>query len=336
MDLGYTGAAIYLHVVIDHQSTQRFYIGQTSNLAARLQKYHMNFRHRRKEPSLHYYAIDHSIDDYYVTLAYIPDPEGHKHLGVSSPILFRNLLEMWCCLMFRTLSNIHLNEFLPPDINIRDRETEHLNLQVPLEHDRPYDWAKTRDALRDSPDPLRRKYYLDCLKRYYHKDPTVLEYERLIEEHCKGRDAPSTPRRTSSNSALLSPPPSNINQADQRPGLRYFNEVYAMTPSSTRSRAVTNSAMHSLGQNTSVDQLKTGPDATDWAKRKRQSFDETPSKPPRGTDAKRMCYSNSDSTEATNDDGIQQMFVSKLNFSKDLEGLSSQDFDYLGSSQEET
>lgn len=338
-DLRYPSAAIYLHIIIDHYSTKRFYVGQANNLAERL-KEHMNFRYRRTNQSLHYHALEQSRDDYFITLAYTPSAESNKPPGVSPQLLFRNLLEMWCCLMLRTLSKNHLIEFLPPDIEIDDRETEHLNVRLPLEQGNLFSWPELRDVLRDSPDPLRRGYYLYRITRYRQTDPKVLEYNHLIEERCRKLDAPSTPGRTPLQPTTPSPPPSTIDQAHQKSGLGDVKEVYPITPSSIRSQTVVNSATHSVGENAVADQSSIGCETkiANEEKRKWQSFEDTPSKPPRGKDAKRMCYEGSDSENLVDVDSIQQPSISKLDYNKDLDNLDIEryykDFDYTGLSQE--
>lgn len=338
-ELRYPSAAIYLHIIIDHYSTERFYVGQANNLAERL-KEHMNFRYRRMNQSLHYHALEQSRDDYFITLAYTPNSESNKRPGVSSQPLFRNLLEMWCCLMLRTLSKNHLIEFLPPDIEISDRETEHLNVRLPLEQDDPFSWPEWRDMLRDSPDPLRREYYLYLIKKYHQTDLKVLEYKDLMEKRCRKLDALSTPGRTLLQPATPSLPPSTIDRAHQKSGLGDVKGVYPITPSSIRSQAVVNSATHGVDENAVVDQSSIGCETkiANEVKRKWQSLEDTPSKPPRGKDAKRMCCEGSDSNNPIDVDGIQQPSISKLDYNKDLDNLDVEryykDFDYTGLSQE--
>lgn len=343
-DSGYSGEAIYLHVIIDHQDIRRFYVGQTSNLANRLQKCHMDFRHRRNRPSLHYYAMDHSREDYYVTLAYIPNQEGCEQLGVYSPQrLFQNIVEMWCSLMLRTLSEKYLDEFLPPDIKQRDKESEYLNallplnVRLPLAQDTRPDWAELREVLLNSRDHLCRKYYLETLKRRYSKDLTVLKYERLIKERYKKLDTPPTPSRTPSGFTLPSTPPGKSNQVHQRPGLGDINGAHPITPPSTIHRAVTDSVGHIVGPNTGVDppQIGYGARGTNEAKRKRKGFEETPSKPPRGEDAKRMRFLDTNSKQAIGDGSIQQTTVRELDFTKDVGGWSLDDVIFSWSSQED-
>jgi len=290
--------------------------------------------------SLHYYALEQSRDDHFITLAYTPSSESNKPPGVSPQLLFRNLLEMWCCLMLRTLSKNHLIEFLPPDIEINDRETEHLNVRLPLEQGNLFSWPEWRDVLRDSPDPLRRGYHLDSITRYYQTDPKVLEYKHLIEQRCRKRDALSTPGHTPLQPTTPSLPPSTIDRAHQKSGLGDVKEVYPITPSSIKSQAVVNSATHSVDENAVANQSSTGcgTKIANEIKRKWQSFEDTPSKPPRGKDAKRMCYEGSDSKNLIDVDSIRQPSISKLDYNKDLDNPDVEryykDLDYTGLSQE--
>ena len=89
-----------------------------------------------------------------------------------------------------------------------------------------------------------------------------------------------------------------------------------------------------------VNQLSIGceTEIANEVKRKWQSSEDTPSKPPRVKDAKRMCYKGSDSKNLIDVDGIQQPSISKLDYNKDLDNLDIEryykDFDYTGLSQE--
>jgi hypothetical protein len=113
----------------------------------------------------------------------------HDAFSSEEGQLLLNLQEMWMSLVFQTLRGFHLDEFLPPGSN-KLWAGNHLNVSIPLWqsftaipnaetkggslafkeylcHKDPAvrHWAEdARDAfndLRNSPDPLLRRYYLD-------------------------------------------------------------------------------------------------------------------------------------------------------------------------------
>ncbi|OCL11756.1 hypothetical protein AOQ84DRAFT_437478 [Glonium stellatum] len=309
----------------------------------------MDFRHRKEHPSLHYYALNHSDDDYYVTLAYVPKREPFGDPELSSDPLFLNLLEMWCCLMFRTLSKRYLIEFLPPDSEIKDRETEHLNIRLPLEQNTPPDWPMIQDVLRNSPDPLYKKYHLDGLMRYYRNDSVLLEYNRLIEKRCMELDKlsathryksrikkhrmdlgkPSAPSRGPPSPILPRLPLAGISQARRGPRVGDTNGVYAVTPASTVPRAVADSAKHYVGQDAAVNRSQTGyrTRIQRKAKRKWECVEETPSSPPRGQAVNRMYYLNSDYEQGEPSRGVKRATIQKSDSNEEWKGYCTDDLE---------
>jgi hypothetical protein len=117
----------------------RIYIGQASNIRLRIAQ-HLNFRHRRDNPSLHYHALQLSIYNSMGLLAILPSPNmGNRILpGMDDPALLLNLLEMWMCLIFRTLPPQTLIEWMPKGIDAKRKpgkegEFGGLNIANPLD-----------------------------------------------------------------------------------------------------------------------------------------------------------------------------------------------------------
>lgn len=170
------------------------YIGQASDFSDRMKNHNDPLR-RYRNPSLHYHIWD-SIDDIksvFVTLATYKKPQCVEDQ------LILNLGEMWMCLIFQTLRPLHLEQFLPEDVQPL-WSGNHLNVALPLwqgftdkmknlqeaignRHDfQQYlqsedqfvrAWAEsTRDAfndLRNSPNPVLRDYYRGHLLRRLEK-----------------------------------------------------------------------------------------------------------------------------------------------------------------------
>jgi hypothetical protein len=123
---------------------------------------HLNFRHRRDNPSLHYHAIQLSIYNSIGFLALLPSPNmGNRTLpGMDDPALLLNLLEMWMCLIFRTLPPQMLTEWMPADVDAKRKlgkegEFGGLNIASPLEQGAG---GRTWVDLSDNRDPLVRDY----------------------------------------------------------------------------------------------------------------------------------------------------------------------------------
>lgn len=166
----------------------RIYIGQSNTLNTRI-KQHWSFRYRRDNPSLHYYAMQQSIFDSFTVLATLPSPgsKGYKSLpGMDQPELVLNVLEMWCCLLFRTLPRQTLEAWLPEHLCKANKlyrgavEGSGLNIAPPLDHgDRS---SRSWVDLSISADPLILDFVKSC------QNPAVgLKSEGVVEE--KGEDA---------------------------------------------------------------------------------------------------------------------------------------------------
>ncbi|KAJ6072758.1 hypothetical protein N7467_010843 [Penicillium canescens] len=179
-------AGVYLHILWRQSIPSCFwlYVGQAGVFCVRIGT-HKNPWRRQRQRSLHY-TIWHSESDMesvFVKLAV------HDAFSSEEGQLLLNLQEMWMSLVFQTLRGFHLDEFLPPGSN-KLWAGNHLNVSIPLWqsftaipnaetkggslafkeylcHKDPAvrHWAEdARDAfndLRNSPDPLLRRYYLD-------------------------------------------------------------------------------------------------------------------------------------------------------------------------------
>ncbi|KAF2120871.1 hypothetical protein BDV96DRAFT_641522 [Lophiotrema nucula] len=156
-DLKLDGRAIYAHGIYGLDKRLRIYVGQSHYLARRL-KEHWNFRFRRDHPSLHYHAMQYSSFDIFSLLAVLPQPTHpsyHTAPGIDQPQLILNILEMWCCLLLRSLPEETLQKYLPPSSN-GDGFPGGLNIASPLDH-----------------GEQGRRDWIDLSKS---KDPLVLEY----------------------------------------------------------------------------------------------------------------------------------------------------------------
>ncbi|OAL50538.1 hypothetical protein IQ07DRAFT_611439 [Pyrenochaeta sp. DS3sAY3a] len=159
-DLKSEGRSIYMNAVLGLDRRVRMYIGQTTSLRHRVGQ-HLNFRHRRDNPSLHYHALQNSIYNAFGTLATLP-PFGSNQPGLDSPALLLNVLEMWMCLVFRTLPQPTLNYWLEGLEGVKQGRKEGkegefggLNIASPLDQG-----AADRE-------------WVDCSES---DDPIVLEY----------------------------------------------------------------------------------------------------------------------------------------------------------------
>jgi hypothetical protein len=164
-DVASRGPAIYLHILKLPDNTWYWYVGQAHDLWNRIHSQHRDFRYRRDNPSLHYYAHDRSMYDRFVVLA---DLDDFPRPTTSSNIrLILNLLEMWCCLLFRCLPAQTLNTWLHEedfyDISF-DGPVRSLNVALPLDMGDGLASSKAFELLKESPDELARQYHADVRK----------------------------------------------------------------------------------------------------------------------------------------------------------------------------
>jgi hypothetical protein len=162
-DLKFEGRGVYLNGVLGLDRKVRIYIGQANSIRSRIFQ-HLNFRYRRDNPSLHYHAMQNSIYNAIGLVAQVPSPNmGNQSLpGMDSPDLLLNVLEMWMCLVFRTLPMPTLEAWLPDDGSVKrgrkegqEGEFGGLNIASPLDQgEQQREWLD----LSDSDDPLIRDY----------------------------------------------------------------------------------------------------------------------------------------------------------------------------------
>jgi hypothetical protein len=158
------------------------YVGQAYNLAFRVLRQHNDFRYRRDNPSLHYYALDRSEQDQFVVLATMKLSVNREDAEIVL-----NLLEMWCALMFGSLQSVQMNEWLGDEFHWRRldlKDVAGLNVALPLDNRDNEASIESFERLKDSPDELSQRYYSDVRKGALR--------------------AKAPPRRTSSRSAVSS------------------------------------------------------------------------------------------------------------------------------------
>jgi len=117
--------------------------------------------------------------DVFAVLAMLPHsnaPGSSEIPGMDQPDLFLNVLETWCCLLFRCLPPKVLAQYLPPGtIDDRDFESGALNIANPLDHggDSAWDYVD----LKESRDPL----VLDYLREVERKATPEIQYVEVIK-----------------------------------------------------------------------------------------------------------------------------------------------------------
>lgn len=152
----------------------RVYVGQASNISSRIRKEHLNFRYRRDNKSLHYYALQRSSYDSFCVLAKLPSSSTKP--GMDRPDLLLNILEMWCCLLFRSLPSPSLREYLPPTYKLPPLgPPESLNIALPLDQGTPLYAQGMKLDLSYSKDPLILEYLGDAEEQKLIEVVTVVE-----------------------------------------------------------------------------------------------------------------------------------------------------------------
>jgi hypothetical protein len=185
-DLKYEGRGIYLDGVLGLDRRMRIYVGQAGSIRSRVAQ-HLNFRYRRDNPSLHYHAMQNSIYNSIGLIAQVPSPNMGNHTlpGMDCPDLLLNVLEMWMCLVFRTLPAQTMKLWLPNDDSVLqghksglEGEFGGLNIACPLDQGEK---QRTWLDLSDSEDPLIRDYLGDSrssVKVEEKKDEDTLRQRR--------------------------------------------------------------------------------------------------------------------------------------------------------------
>ncbi|TID27473.1 hypothetical protein E2P81_ATG00230 [Venturia nashicola] len=169
-DLQYRGRAIYLHIVTLPNGENWYYIGQAWNLYHRIYNQHRNFRYRRDHVSLHNYVVDRSGKDMFVVLATLTKP-------VEKSDLVLNVLETWCCLLFRSLPKATLEEWLGTGL---EEGIPSLNIALPLDTGDEMASKTAFELLKHSEEELAREYYWDMKKGRLRPKPTVAPLPKAI------------------------------------------------------------------------------------------------------------------------------------------------------------
>ncbi|OAG14060.1 hypothetical protein CC77DRAFT_1026124 [Alternaria alternata] len=172
-----TRGAIYFNGILGVDKRLRMYVGQSGNLRQRVAQ-HLNFRYRRDHFSLHYYALEWSVYNVFGVCAVFPPAPSSSFSSSSSLVvgmersdLVMNVLEMWMCLVFRSLPSDTLQEWLPDDELVdKGRKTAKegvvggLNVATPLDQG-----VEVKDMpfvdLSGELDPVIRDYLREVKRR---------------------------------------------------------------------------------------------------------------------------------------------------------------------------
>lgn len=187
-DLRSETRAIYLNGILGLDKRVRIYVGQASSLRPRIAQ-HLNFRYRRDNPSLHYHALQNSVYNAIGVLAVLPSNALGNHAlpGMDEPALLMNVVEMWMCLLFRSLPVQVLEEWIPDGLHAGRREGKEgefggLNIRSPLDQgDGRVGWV----VLSASEDPLVREYAGVGAKSEHSSDTMESEAERRKKEYAE-------------------------------------------------------------------------------------------------------------------------------------------------------
>ncbi|KAF2102435.1 hypothetical protein NA57DRAFT_71432 [Rhizodiscina lignyota] len=195
-DTSYRGRAIYLHIVNSKDSIARYYIGQAYNLSWRIRQ-HLDFRYRRDNPSLHYWAVNSSTADSFVVL-------GKLEKKVEYPELVLNVLEMWAALLLQSLvPKSKLDDWLPAHVPRLDLNG--LNVELPLDQGAESDSHAAFESLKSAEDKLVRDYYLYYTDRHQFRESKRQGRERR-ERSAGIVEEPKHSRQPQGSESVLSPP----------------------------------------------------------------------------------------------------------------------------------
>ncbi|EUC30646.1 hypothetical protein COCCADRAFT_7361 [Bipolaris zeicola 26-R-13] len=184
-DLRYSGRAIYLDGILGLDKRLRIYVGQSHNLRARVAQ-HLNFRYRRDHSSLHYFALQESV--YNILGAIVILPGVNTGPGTDDMPLLMNVLELWMCLVFRSLPMQVLEEWLPDDGSVERKRkvgkegvVSGLNVACPLDQGRD---DRMFVDLSDDEDPLVKAYLKEVRRKKKEKeeDEIVRRKEAYVEK----------------------------------------------------------------------------------------------------------------------------------------------------------
>ncbi len=141
------------------------YVGQAGDLKYRVDQ-HEDPAYRATHPCLHYSMFDPlTMESAYVILAEAVPPE------IQDRDLCLNMLEMWGCLLFQTLQEKDLSEWLDPT-NDCPSPGQHLNIALPLHQQRVSsihieDHRGQFGALRLSTDKAKQDYFWQVVRAHH-------------------------------------------------------------------------------------------------------------------------------------------------------------------------
>jgi len=196
-DLRYEGRAIYVNGILGLDKRLRIYVGQSTNLRQRVAQ-HLNFRYRRDHPCLHYFALQESVYNVLGAVIVVPSSGNGEMSGMDDVSLLLNVLEMWMCLVFRSLPEESLGEWLPDDDSAVGRKRRigkeggvgGLNVACPL--DQGTDMAERAFVdLDNEADPLVKRYLKEVRRRKReeeegNEEDELLQRKRAYAEKARG------------------------------------------------------------------------------------------------------------------------------------------------------
>jgi len=155
-DLSDDGPGVYMHIITDKKDPTHYYlyVGQANNLQRRISD-HCRDSYQQNHMSLHYHVLRSmgGQGTFVILTKYSPGDDDVN-------VFLLNIMEMWCCMIFQTLPEKTLDQYLPADVKI-PHPGAHLNLALPLSQfpDDPEEIKKSFSHALDSTDPLIVEYF---------------------------------------------------------------------------------------------------------------------------------------------------------------------------------
>lgn len=119
---------------------------------------------------MHNYIVDRSSKDVFVVLATLTKP-------VEKSDLVLNVLETWCCLLFRSLPKATLEEWLGTGL---EEGIPSLNIALPLDTGDEMASKTAFELLKHSEEVLAKEYYWDTKKGRLRPKPAVAPLPKAI------------------------------------------------------------------------------------------------------------------------------------------------------------
>jgi len=115
--------------------------------------------------------------------------------------LVLNILEMWCCMLFKTLQPHHMEEWLDAKLCSIDIRAGPLNVALPLDYGDHISSKVALELLKESDDQLAREYYTDVKKGRLRPRPSSARKSRKTDTTWRIDEVPKS-RRTSTTNAI--------------------------------------------------------------------------------------------------------------------------------------